>query len=75
MRIMTKILDDVLSDKEGSRQVYKDLNHYYWTPIFAYFNTIIDKNIKNLTVNLYDWIRCKVSFKNIKDLENAYVRL
>jgi hypothetical protein len=32
------------------------------------FNKIIDKNIQSLKINLYDWIRCKVSFKSIKDL-------
>lgn len=75
LRIMTKVLDPFLSQKEQSRQVYTDLNHYYYLPVFEYFNTIIDKNIKNLKIELYDWIRCKCSFKNIHDLEKAYSRL
>ena len=47
---MTKVLDPFLSEKEQSRQVYTDLNHYYYVPVFEYFNTIIDKNIKNLKI-------------------------
>ncbi len=72
---MTKILDPFLSEKEQSRQVYTDLNHYYYLPVFHYFNTLIDKNIGKLKIEIYDWIRCKCSFHTIDDLERAYDRL
>ena len=75
LRIMTKVLDPFLSETEQSRQVYTDLNHYYYLPVFHYFNTIIDKNISSLKIELYDWIRCKCSYRNISDLEKAYERL
>ena len=75
LRIMTKILDPFLSEEQQSRQVYTDLNHYYYVPVFKYFNRILDKQVGNIKVEVYDWIRCKCSFKNILDLERAYRRL
>ncbi len=44
------------------------MNHYYWTPIFIYFNKLIDQNLSKLKITVYDWIRCKCSYKNINDL-------
>jgi len=48
LRIMTKILDPFLSEEEQSRQVYKDLDHYYYVPVFKYFNRILDKQVENI---------------------------
>jgi len=50
LRIMTKVLDNFLSEEEQSKQVYTDLDHYYYTPVFRYFNTIIKKNPTKLTI-------------------------
>lgn len=69
LRIMTKILDQFLDEKLQSKQVYTDLNHYYYTPVFNYFNKIMDSNISNLKIELYDWIRCKCSYRTIAQLE------
>ena len=62
---MTKILDNFLSEEQQSKQVYTNLNHYYYSPVFKYFNLILDKNIKNIKVELYDWIRCKCSYNSV----------
>jgi len=68
-------MDNCLDESTGSKQVYTDMNHYYWGPCFIHFNKLIDENLNQLKIDVYDWIRCKVSYKNIQDLENAYKRL
>ncbi len=55
-----------MSNTEGSKQVYTDMDHYFWNPIFAYFNKLIDENISKLKVEVYDWVRCRVFYKDIK---------
>jgi hypothetical protein len=42
LRIMTKILEPFLSEELQSKQVYTDLNHYYYVPVFKYFNKLLD---------------------------------
>ena len=51
------------------------MNHYYWTPLFIYFNKLIDDNISKMKVEVYDWMRCRVFYRTIDDLESAYARL
>ena len=75
LRIMTKIMEESVSEELGSRQVYTDLNHYYWTPVFVYFNKLLDQHPEKVKIELYDWMRCKVLYRNIRDLENAFDRL
>ena len=59
LRIMTKIMEESVSEELGSRQVYTDLNHYYWTPVFVYFNKLLDQHPEKVKIELYDWMRCK----------------
>ncbi len=75
MRILTKILECFFSNTEGSKQVYTDMDHYYWTPLFLYLNKIIDQNISKLKIEVYDWVRCRVFYKTIEELQAAYDRL
>ncbi len=59
-------MDQFFDEKEGSKQLCTNLDHYYWNPTFVLFNRLIDENIHKIKVQMYDWIRCKVCYKTIE---------
>lgn len=68
LRCVTKILEPYIDKKEGSKQVYTDLNHWYWAPVYKLFNKLIDAHTPDIKIELYDLLRCQCYFKSIKDI-------
>jgi len=50
LRLYTKVLEPYFSKEDRSKQVYKDLNHFFWTPVFALFNKLLEQNYKTMKI-------------------------
>lgn len=50
LRCLTKILKPYIDKSLGSKQVYMDLKHWYWAPVYKLFNQLIDQHISDIKI-------------------------
>jgi hypothetical protein len=44
------------------------LDHWYWSPVYKFFNKLIDQYTAEIKIELYDLLRCKCYYKTTKDI-------